>query len=265
MMFFSDNGPQFDNYEIREFAKEWGFNHDTSSPHWPRSNGMVERHVQTIKNIFKKMENDDRDPYLALLEYRNTPIDNDIYSPNELMFNRKVKGIVPVRNVNKGRINYDDVRNKLTVRQRYQKEYYDRNSHELRPLDVKEQVYARRHMNKPLEKGVIVSKCKRPRSYRIRFKDGRELERNRHHIYPSNARFYNKNVNPFGSKYMYDDNNNYDVINNDNDGGNYMNDNNDADAQVNNNMNAVPNMNNEYVTRSGRESKRPAYLNDYVP
>ena len=45
---YSDNGPQFNNYLIKEFAKEWNFKHETSSPYWPQSNGMVERHIQTI-------------------------------------------------------------------------------------------------------------------------------------------------------------------------------------------------------------------------
>lgn len=32
-----DNGPQFASSEFADFAKEWGFQHITSSPHYPRS------------------------------------------------------------------------------------------------------------------------------------------------------------------------------------------------------------------------------------
>ncbi len=51
----SDNGPQFDNYLIREFAKNWNFKHETSSPYWPQSNGMVERYIGTVKIYLKKL------------------------------------------------------------------------------------------------------------------------------------------------------------------------------------------------------------------
>ena len=52
----SDNGPQFSCQEYRDFATEYGFVAVFSSPHYPRSNGQVERYVQTIKNIMKKAE-----------------------------------------------------------------------------------------------------------------------------------------------------------------------------------------------------------------
>ena len=45
----SDNGPQFDSSDMKKFADTYGFNHITSSPHYPQSNGLVERTVKTIK------------------------------------------------------------------------------------------------------------------------------------------------------------------------------------------------------------------------
>ena len=47
----------------------------TISPKYPQSGGLHERTVQTVKNILKKCRETDQDPYLALLDYRNTPID----------------------------------------------------------------------------------------------------------------------------------------------------------------------------------------------
>ena len=91
---YSDNGPLFNSLEMRTFAKEWRFIHSTSSPTYPQSNGMVERNIQTVKNMFKKVESDNKDPWIALLEYRNNPLDTGLESPNELMFGRKVRGII---------------------------------------------------------------------------------------------------------------------------------------------------------------------------
>ena len=51
---FTDNGPQFDSHEFKEFCVDWGIEHITSSPKYPQPNGEVERAVQTMKMILKK-------------------------------------------------------------------------------------------------------------------------------------------------------------------------------------------------------------------
>lgn len=66
----SDNGPQFSSSEFAQFAKSYGFCQVTSSPHYPQSNGEVERTVQTVKGMLKKSG----DPHLAVLAYRSTPM-----------------------------------------------------------------------------------------------------------------------------------------------------------------------------------------------
>ena len=45
---FTDNGPQFDSRELTTFSTEWRFQHITSSPRYPESNGEVERTVPTM-------------------------------------------------------------------------------------------------------------------------------------------------------------------------------------------------------------------------
>ena len=50
----ADNMP-FNSAEFREFLQQWHFTISTSSPNYPQSNGLVERHVQTIKRLFRKV------------------------------------------------------------------------------------------------------------------------------------------------------------------------------------------------------------------
>ena len=56
--------------EFSQFANTYCFDHVTSSPYFPQSNGEAERAVRTIKQLLKKAE----DHYVALLAYRNTPL-----------------------------------------------------------------------------------------------------------------------------------------------------------------------------------------------
>ncbi|XP_061196319.1 uncharacterized protein K02A2.6-like [Saccostrea echinata] len=92
---FSDNRPQFSCQEFKSFASEWEFTHKTSSPRYPRSNGQSERCFQTVKQLLKKAEESNTDPNIALLEYRNTPIDGVGKSPAQFLMNRNLRSKLP--------------------------------------------------------------------------------------------------------------------------------------------------------------------------
>ena len=82
----SDNGPQFSCAEFAKFEKEWEFQHVTTSPKYPQSNGKVENAVKTCKNITKKAIQSKSDIYLALLDVRNTPSEKVHASLIQLLF-----------------------------------------------------------------------------------------------------------------------------------------------------------------------------------
>jgi len=88
----SDNGPQYSSREFSKFANEYGFEHSTSSPQYPQANGEAERAVRTVKALLNKSG----DLYLTLLTYRATSINNTIYSPAELLINRKLRTTLPI-------------------------------------------------------------------------------------------------------------------------------------------------------------------------
>ena len=58
----SDNGPHYDCVNYKKFAQEWGFEHVTSSPHFPQSNGFVERSIQTVKRTLLKANESNMNP-----------------------------------------------------------------------------------------------------------------------------------------------------------------------------------------------------------
>lgn len=59
--------------EFQNFAEKYDFEHRTSSPCYPQSNGMVENVVRVVKALMRKCVLDKGDPFLALLDWRNTP------------------------------------------------------------------------------------------------------------------------------------------------------------------------------------------------
>ena len=87
---FTDNGPQFVCREFREFEREWEFQHSTSSPLHPQSNGKVESSVKTCKLLMKKALLSKGDVHLALLEFRNTPSERDGVSPSQKLVSRRM-------------------------------------------------------------------------------------------------------------------------------------------------------------------------------
>jgi len=57
----TDNGPQFRTQLYKDFAKQWGCNHVTSSPYHSQSNGKAESAVKIAKGMLKKVTKDNRD------------------------------------------------------------------------------------------------------------------------------------------------------------------------------------------------------------
>ena len=121
----SDNGPQYSSKEFESFAKSWEFKHTTTSPLNPQANGLVEKAVQTVKSLLTKIKQDSRGPYLALLEYRNTPTE-DVGSPAQLLMSRRLRTIIPTSDAllkPKALDAHKDME-KMEVKQRKEKHYF---------------------------------------------------------------------------------------------------------------------------------------------
>ena len=89
----SDNGPQFRS-DFGIFCASFGALHITSSPYFPQSNGQAESAVKSAKYLLIKCLDSDQDFQLALSEFRRVPR-ADKFSPAELMFGFKQRGILP--------------------------------------------------------------------------------------------------------------------------------------------------------------------------
>ncbi len=91
----SDNGSQFDCAEFRAFCVRRNIRPVTSSPTYAQSNGLVERHIQTVKKTLLKMFGDGRSLWESLAAIRSTPISVDLPSPAVLLQGRHLRCSLP--------------------------------------------------------------------------------------------------------------------------------------------------------------------------
>ncbi|XP_032230541.2 uncharacterized protein K02A2.6-like [Nematostella vectensis] len=183
----SDNGPQYSNtrnifsttHEFKQFAEAWGFQHVTSSPEYPQSNGAAERAVQTAKRIFKKAAAENKDPFEGLLKYRNTPFDDIGVSPAQLLMSRRTRSTLPThrRLLVPHPVDPHRVVKALAHRQASSRMSYDQHSRDLPPLEVGDKVRVRVNKDKEWCKAEVL-----PRSYVVEDEKGRVFRRNRRHI-----------------------------------------------------------------------------------
>ena len=86
--FFSDNGPPFSSEVFKEFLASQYTDHTTSSPHYPKSNGFIERQIKTIKTALDTAKSSGKSLDDLLLSLRSMPIGLHLPSPREILYNR---------------------------------------------------------------------------------------------------------------------------------------------------------------------------------
>ena len=94
-MLVTDNGPAFTSSDFELFVKRNGIRHVTSSPYHPSTNGLVERAVQTFKQVMKKTTGPLETRICRfLLSYRLTPHSSTGQSPAEMLMSRRPRSLL---------------------------------------------------------------------------------------------------------------------------------------------------------------------------
>ena len=91
----SDNGPQYASAVFRKFAQNWQFVYETSSPGNSQANGAAEAAVKIAKRMLRKCKASKEDPYIGLLNIRNTPTEGMATSPAQRLFGRRTNTLLP--------------------------------------------------------------------------------------------------------------------------------------------------------------------------
>ena len=177
----SDNGSQYKSYKFKQFAKEWEFQHTTSSPYYPQSNGLAESSVKTVKRTIKKALESGQDIKQSLLILRNSPLKNG-HSPAELLMGRKLQDNLPSYRIQPKET--DNITRNLKKERQVQKQYFDKTHHTTKPgIFRKGQIVAiQNHRTKEWTlKGTITAEIA-PRSYQIKLNNGNITRRNTKNI-----------------------------------------------------------------------------------
>ncbi|XP_021370584.1 uncharacterized protein K02A2.6-like [Mizuhopecten yessoensis] len=178
----SDNGPQFSSSEFDRFASEWEFEHLTSSPAYQQSNGKAEQAVKTAKRLMRLAKLSETDPYLAVLDFRNTPTQLMESSPAQRLMGRRTQTQLPTKaTLLKPQIP-KSVPRKLEAMKEKQAFYYNRNAKDLKPLRSGDIVrIAPTQGLKEWKQGTVQKEVSK-RSYTVETSSGSVLRRNRRHL-----------------------------------------------------------------------------------
>ena len=175
----SDNGPQYSGEAFKSFCRDWEIKHTTSSPHYSKSNGFIERQIRWIKPMIKKCLKNNQSINKALLIIRATPIDSKVPSPAELLMGHKITTFLPSHTEED-----ESMREHLRDKQRQMKTQYDKTARkeDLPPLYPGQNIRVFNKAEKSWHPGTVIEKCLEPRSYMIKTPFGSEQRRNRSHI-----------------------------------------------------------------------------------
>ena len=178
----TDGGPQYSSEQFKQFMDDCQINHITSSPKYPLGNSEAERAVQTVKKILEKND----DPYIALLNYRATPLANGL-SPSELLFGRKLKTHLPqsAEKLLPTAIDRNAINLKEQKARAYSKQNYDRSkrARALKPLETGDNVFIKDFKID----GKVIRKAARPSLFVVKTPRG-IISRNRRHLVKLNNR-----------------------------------------------------------------------------
>ncbi|GBO99797.1 Retrovirus-related Pol polyprotein from transposon 412 [Eumeta japonica] len=189
---------RFLGMDFAKFCNEWGITHKTSSPYLPRSNGLAERSIQTVKKLLNKCKESNSDPYMALLHLRTTPKEN-MPSPAELLMSRILRTKLPsiAENFKPKLVDNNLYKTQMNIKISKSVENYNKSS---KNYDIKpgKNIMFKKNPKSLWFHGEVVANCEEPRSFVVRDDDGVQYRRSEQHIRNSSplTSSIGENVNP---------------------------------------------------------------------
>ena len=193
----SDNAAQFACEEFSKFTQSWDIEHRTSSPTHAKSNGMAKSAVKSVKNLRRREDESKRDPYLAMLDYRNTPTQDADANPAQRNLGRRARALLSMTSLllKPGQIDTAFAKRRQRVRKNRSLWYYNKCAKDVNPLQEGDTVRLKPCIcGQKKWKRETVNKRLDERSYEVETESG-VLRRNRVYLNRTNeAREQNDSV-----------------------------------------------------------------------
>ena len=183
----ADFGTQYTSEEFKKKCRSMNINITYSSPYHHQTNSVAERAIGTVKQLWRKSIEDGQSKETALWMYRITPLDDNLPSPYELLFNRKPRSFIPgCQRTTKSRHPENDQHIEQNQRrQEDQARFYNKKAtHDRKPFQPGEPVNIYNTINKEWEPGTVVRQDQQeaePRTYTVH-KGNKEYRRTREHL-----------------------------------------------------------------------------------
>ena len=178
----SDNGPQFTAQKFREFTNKWAITHETISPGNSRANGAAESAVKIFKRLLRKCKAAHDDPFLGLLNLRNTPTAGMTTSPAQRLMGRRTRSLLPMP---ESKLEHQEVEHRQEANRKEDKRVRGHKlpQTKLTMLRTGDNVRVQPYSSDTKEwKEGKVTKQLTSRSYEVVTSDGKTLRRNRQHL-----------------------------------------------------------------------------------
>ena len=153
--------------------QEYRVNHITSSPYYPQSNGLAEKFVQTVKNLFYKAREEDADLCKALMIFCNMPLTSNLQSPMQILQNRVARTQLSMSNSARRQLGLEAEK----VRTKTKNENLP-----LHDLYLSQDVMMQDPTSKQWSQDVITRLCKEPRSYQVTTSDSVTYRKTQAHL-----------------------------------------------------------------------------------
>ena len=170
----SDNGPCYVAEMFTNLMKEYAVNHITSSPHYPQSNGLAEKFIHIVKNLFYKAKDEGTDIYKCLMIYHNTLIESTSKSPMQMLQQRPARSQLPMLNAVHRQLG-------IAAEQTTANKNQHLPSHD---LHIGQEVMYQDSITKRWFPATIKALCPEPRSYQILKMKGVIYRRTQNHLKP---------------------------------------------------------------------------------
>ena len=166
------------------FANKWDFKHCTSSLGHSQANGKTEAAVKDAKRMLKRAAKSGQDPYMAMLDMRNTPTQGLQHSPAQRLMSRRTRAFLPTRSslLQQEVVNPGKVRALAEKKQVVQQKYFNKGAKVLPTLDEGDVVRVKPFVlgQKEWSKGIVQQRLDE-RSYIVETPE-RTYRRNRVHL-----------------------------------------------------------------------------------